>query len=181
MITINPRPRVKMVCRACGSHDVNAEATTRWNIKTQQWEIGDILEHITSCNRCGCDKQVVEVPLVPKRKSKDRVRFWYYGENGPVQITLRNGQAIHHTHVWDNGEGYSRRSVQWHYDGETVRADHVFSGTDCDGPHRTYLEEICEKANLHAGFVDAEYGVTYPAWKTLKHWQRDLAAEAMGY
>jgi predicted RNA-binding Zn-ribbon protein involved in translation (DUF1610 family) len=32
-------PKIKMVCPYCGSDDVSRDATTRWSVEMQDWEI----------------------------------------------------------------------------------------------------------------------------------------------
>ncbi len=46
--------RIKKVCTNCGSDQVSVDATARWNIETQDWEITDIMDG-EFCDDCDCE------------------------------------------------------------------------------------------------------------------------------
>lgn len=51
--------KVKLVCRRCGSDDVSADATVRWNVDLQDWEISDVCGG-EYCGACDFDTTLVE-------------------------------------------------------------------------------------------------------------------------
>jgi hypothetical protein len=40
-------------CPKCGSADISADAASRWDIDTQQWEVTNIFDKGKSCDDCG--------------------------------------------------------------------------------------------------------------------------------
>lgn len=47
-----PAPKI-LVCKECGSDDVLLDAYARWNAKTQQYELAQVLDSGHFCNTCG--------------------------------------------------------------------------------------------------------------------------------
>jgi hypothetical protein len=57
-------PKIKMVCPYCGGDDVGRDATVRWNIEKQDWELSGIFDD-GFCDDCSTDVKSfneVEVP-----------------------------------------------------------------------------------------------------------------------
>ena len=112
-------------------------------------------------------------------------RFWVIGPNcSPVKITLQPGCSLHHSHSYDNGEGYSRESVEWTHNGDHVTRELDTSGTDCDGRHSHSQEDYCPVSRLAKHILreqDSSWPTHWPLWNTRRASQRDYAAEAMGY
>lgn len=54
----------KQVCSTCGSDDVLADATARWDADEQRWEVTNISDKGHSCNECDgeCKIEQVELP-----------------------------------------------------------------------------------------------------------------------
>ncbi len=48
------KPRIKMVCKECGSDDVlcDAYAVSVWDVDTQQWEVVNTFDKGAYCNEC---------------------------------------------------------------------------------------------------------------------------------
>lgn len=46
--------RIRIVCSRCGSDDCGRDATARWNLITQEWEISGIFDN-SWCDACGTD------------------------------------------------------------------------------------------------------------------------------
>jgi hypothetical protein len=109
------------------------------------------------------------------------IRFWHYHNpnDGPVLIKLRAGQELSHTYAWNNGEGWSRESNYWSFDGQTLSVTVSRSGRDCDGWHEWNQESHCDATQAQSG--PAYDGVTYPEWCNGLTSQRDQYAESMGY
>lgn len=102
-------------------------------------------------------------------------------QSEPVKLTLKPWQSIHHSRAWHNGEGWSRHSESFEFDGEKVTCHWHSSGTDCDGPHSSGGTSICAIDRLKSGYRDESDGVTYPDWQSEEEWQRDVFAEIAGY
>jgi predicted RNA-binding Zn-ribbon protein involved in translation (DUF1610 family) len=55
--------KVKYVCACCGNDDITRDATARWDIDKQDWDLSSY-EDATWCGECGdeCDirKEIVE-------------------------------------------------------------------------------------------------------------------------
>ena len=57
-----PNP-INIVCSNCGSDDITCDATTRWDVDTQQWELSGVFDSKT-CGNCGYEKDYMkEVPI----------------------------------------------------------------------------------------------------------------------
>jgi len=59
MKTSNP---ITYVCSECGSTDVLLDAFATWNENTQAFEVSNIFDKGHSCNQCGCECTVEEIP-----------------------------------------------------------------------------------------------------------------------
>ncbi len=46
------KPRIKMVCKECGSDDVLCDAYAVWDVDTQQWEVANTFDKGAYCNEC---------------------------------------------------------------------------------------------------------------------------------
>ena len=117
-------------------------------------------------------------------------RFWaHLGESrGWVKVTLRPGQVLDHHMGGPDDEGWWAQGVYWHHEGDHVRREWYTDGADCDGRMSTGGEARCGLAELAALPAESRRwsGTTlvYPArpqWTPADKWQRDHAAEAMGY
>lgn len=53
--------KVEMVCKKCGSSDVRRNADCAWSFETQEWELVALLDD-TSCEHCGCERDLKAVP-----------------------------------------------------------------------------------------------------------------------
>lgn len=110
------------------------------------------------------------------------VRFWTWGPEGWVKITLRPNQR----RAWFTGgpheEGWSSRLEEWHYDvrDEVIRLEIVDDGCDCDGRLTTYKTLVCPLDQLHSRRTMPNNPLT-PAWEEESSRQRDQYAEAAGY
>jgi hypothetical protein len=54
--------KVKFICVYCGSTDVSCDATVRWDIGTQQWEIAGVQDQ-EYCEDCGGETSLAKVEL----------------------------------------------------------------------------------------------------------------------
>jgi len=107
-------------------------------------------------------------------------RFWE-DHNGAVLIKISAGQTLHHSQFSRTDEGWNRYSRSISFDGETVTLEWCSDGTDCDGRMTRGGTVCCSVENLARGYTDLELGVTFPDWQNGADYQRDHAAEAMGY
>lgn len=119
---------------------------------------------------------------------KQNARFWIYVNDGFVKLTLQPGQELRWHHAWHNGEGWSAEGYTWLYadDEPTVYETHDTDGRDCDGRLSTHDEFYCPIAELQTTAERPDQWEGFwadrkPNWERLKAWQRDYAAEAMGY
>ena len=112
-------------------------------------------------------------------------RFWVWGPgNSPVKLTLAPDCSLHHTHSWDNGEGYSYETRSWTHEGAYVSRVVNSGGTDCDGRHSHHQKNTCLISNLDRVKIGREIAGApdgWPLWRVERASQRDYAAEAMGY
>ena len=46
--------KIIMRCQSCGSADITIDASARWDVKTQDWELSDVND-VFYCNDCGDD------------------------------------------------------------------------------------------------------------------------------
>ena len=122
------------------------------------------------------------------------VRFWIHCpgnvDGGFVKITLHPDESLS---WWSGGpteEGWSSTVISWCYDAHLgiVTQDISRDGSDCDGRLSSGKVWICPIADLAVeqpnDYCLDNYnclGVMLPAWMEENAWQRDYAAEAMGY
>lgn len=109
-----------------------------------------------------------------------QARFWIF-DNGAVRLKLNAGDSFRHVTGGPTDEGYSYTESFYSFDGKTVIRNYRTQASDCDGRIDRHGVVICALANLSAGYVDAESGVTFPEWRHVKRGQRDYSAEAAGY
>ena len=106
-------------------------------------------------------------------------RFWLFSHNGDwVKLTLKPSQTLSWGSFSEDEEGWTRVSQAWMHEGDRVRMSWYEDGTDCDGRLSAGGELVCPLEALTARSVD---GLLVPDWDTEQRWQRDYAAEAMGY
>jgi hypothetical protein len=61
---MSTKPKIKKVCALCCSEDVAADATARWNVETQEWEMSDLTDTFCCDNCCSeCMLREVEVEV----------------------------------------------------------------------------------------------------------------------
>ena len=51
--------RIKKCCKHCGSENVSVDATARWNVDTQQWELAGLFDN-SDCDDCGGETTIVD-------------------------------------------------------------------------------------------------------------------------
>lgn len=111
-------------------------------------------------------------------------RFWIWYSAGDcwVKLTLRPFQRLNIVSGGPNEEGYSHTVKSYEHEGDVVVSEKVTNASDCDGPLMTGGKWVCPIKELR---VDEERllsdGVLRPKWRTVKRWQHDQFAEAMGY
>lgn len=44
---------IKKVCPECGSDDISRDASARWSIEKQEWELCVVYDKYVSCGDCG--------------------------------------------------------------------------------------------------------------------------------
>jgi len=54
--------KIKYICIQCGSDHVSRDASCRWNIETQQWEIANFT-NFTFCHDCNDNLIILELPI----------------------------------------------------------------------------------------------------------------------
>ena len=116
-----------------------------------------------------------------KRDVTPNARFWHWHRDSLVKLTLKPGQTLHHHYGSDDQEGWSWYGSTWTHDGDTLTWAWCDDGADCDGRLTQSGETACALTALYAGSRDESGLVVYPAWSDAKRWQRDYAAEALGY
>lgn len=108
------------------------------------------------------------------------IRFWHYG-NGPVLLTLKAGQRLHHSSGGRTDEGWSHESNVWSFDGHVVTCEWCNDGVDCDGQLTSEGLAWFSARDAKAGYRDDRLGINFPLWRQSRLSQRDYAAEAMNY
>lgn len=127
-----------------------------------------------------------------KRQNPPNARFWHFHRLSWVKITLRPGQALHHSHSYEHDEGWSCEAfkLSYHVQARAIREEWLDSGTDCDGRHRSTGEQECSLADLHAVRSYGEEPMSYhggerifrPDWQKSKETECfDQFARAAGY
>jgi len=116
------------------------------------------------------------------------VRFWQWINGGWVRITIEAGESLAWSRFDRTDEGWRCESHKWSFDGETVTEQAASDGTDCDGRLSHGGGWTCSWVNLKAhipgGVPDLDchgMAITSPEWVKVDQFQRDHAAEAMGY
>lgn len=114
-------------------------------------------------------------------------RFWEWINGGWVKLTLRRGQCLaHHTHRTTD-EGWESKTNLWFYCNDFVTNTWVNRSKDCDGRLDSGGSVSCHVMGLRkrdmwmAIEASENRGIFSPDWKKVDGWQRDHAAEAMGY
>jgi hypothetical protein len=51
--------KIKKVCKYCGSENVSVDATARWNVDTQAWELAGLFDN-SDCDDCGGETTIVD-------------------------------------------------------------------------------------------------------------------------
>ena len=72
-------------------------------------------------------------------------RFWVWGKEGAVKLTLKPGQILNHYHWERTDEGWSSRLDTWTFDEDDgfIYNNTVDDGRDCDGRLTTrYLYRV---------------------------------------
>lgn len=132
-------------------------------------------------------------------------RFWHWHRDGWVKLTLRPGQTIEHRMGGSTDEGWSHTSHRWtlahdwaEFPVPVVRCEALTESCDCDGRLDQGGCWVCPLDELQArDMADPEeagywqggelvtdpinQGILAPRWHREESWQRDYAAEAMGY
>jgi hypothetical protein len=55
-------PKVRMVCKYCGSTDVARDAWAEWDEDAQEWVLGPVYDY-SKCLSCEEEKCIIEVPI----------------------------------------------------------------------------------------------------------------------
>lgn len=55
--------KYRWVCGDCGSADVSCDATVRWSVEAQDWEISDVHDG-DFCDHCDCEVRLVQEEIV---------------------------------------------------------------------------------------------------------------------
>ena len=115
-------------------------------------------------------------------------RFWHFHRDSLVKLTLTPGQVLHHQSGGPDEEGWSWSGNTWTHNGDTVTWDWCDDGVDCDGRLTRGGELVCAVTELQADrrknnqdHDQEDEGMAIPDWTEQNRWQRDHAAEAMGY
>jgi hypothetical protein len=113
---------------------------------------------------------------------REKVRFWVWGNDEPVLITLKAGQTLHYASGGDGDEGPMWHGYQWEFDGEVIEETEARWGRDCDGRFEESRQCICPVQLAKGGEQSPTHpGVFWPKWLEVGSGQRDYSAEAMGY
>jgi hypothetical protein len=54
--------RITKICRHCGSENVSVDATARWNVDTQSWELAGLFDN-SDCEDCGGETDIADKDL----------------------------------------------------------------------------------------------------------------------
>jgi hypothetical protein len=112
---------------------------------------------------------------------KRNARFWIWHADGWVKLTLKPGQTLRTWTGGDHDEGWSTESHTFSHEGDHVRDEWYHDGTDCDGRLSRGGVAMCALPRLAARCDRYTQPHRVPEWVDAGRWQRDLAAEAMGY
>lgn len=117
-------------------------------------------------------------------------RFWVWGPDGWVKLTLKPGQSLTHKSGGPHEEGWSYTDITWQHQGTYLATDQVTNSRDCDGRLDRYWEATATKLEPYYDHHDPktnEYQQSgtlvgdRPVWEEESASQRDHTAEAMGY
>lgn len=113
---------------------------------------------------------------------KQSARFWIYWHDW-TKLTLKPGQTLHHSYTNKDEEGWSRCAASWEHRGDAVVEKSYFEGRDCDGRISTSKVFRCPIGLLQSVREECpdQPMPPRPDWEEVNSWQRDYAAEAMGY
>jgi len=59
----NETKLVRVVCPSCGSDDVAADASARWDVETQSWQIYGIFDN-KMCQECGYESHTFNEEVI---------------------------------------------------------------------------------------------------------------------
>jgi len=51
--------RIKKCCKYCGGENVSIDATARWNVDAQAWELAELFNN-SDCDDCGGETTIVD-------------------------------------------------------------------------------------------------------------------------
>ncbi len=108
-------------------------------------------------------------------------RFWVYINSGYARITLRQGQSVTHYSGGPTDEGYNHKRERWSLNGMVIRHEVSIDACDCDGRITHHQEREAEISQLRAYPAYSAPDLRVPRWMVAGTYQRDYAAEAMGY
>ena len=52
-----------MVCKTCGSEEVSKDATARWNVESQEWELSATYDKPNFCETCEGETSIDEIEI----------------------------------------------------------------------------------------------------------------------
>lgn len=103
----------QMVCRHCGSSSVAADAFARWDADCQEWQVSAVYDKGASCDVCGGETRIDEMPLVEWLRSLPK-HFIFKGfsiqafktPDGDYGATIRDEAGrivrnVYHDPDWD--------------------------------------------------------------------------------
>lgn len=108
------------------------------------------------------------------------LRFWVWGPEGWVRLSLKPGQRLDRVLGGPTDEGHGWEAEWWEHRGDHVACGWHRWGRDCDGGYETGGEMVCTVANL-AATESPDGTVRIPHWATVDEYRRDEYAEAAGY
>jgi hypothetical protein len=112
------------------------------------------------------------------------IRVWQYHYPSWVRITLSDGEELHWCHGYRHEEGWAREYESWLYEAEEGIVTHSQhrEGTDCDGRYAHGGACVVSVASLlqRCGKESPPRHERH-LWQPEEQYQRDYAAEAMGY
>lgn len=119
-----------------------------------------------------------------------KIRFWIYWREGIVKITVTEDKDVELCYGGPTDEGYSYHSEKYTLRGGVLERKMCDWSSDCDG---RFVHGAKDYWTPECGFVPCvgvdSQGYCYeldeqrPNWssETDEMWERDYAAEAMGY
>lgn len=130
--------------------------------------------------------------LLPKQ-----IRFWDWLGNGKtiVQLKLHQGEEIRWRGDYETDEGYYSQVViyTWYRGYCFISREVIERGLDCEGRYAhgsKYYAKILQYPPYQGiefpvfridSYCGEKNGVPRTDWKRIDEWERDYAAEAMGY